>query len=156
PSPCRESDLWPPCQQGITQPGPATMLTITKYPRTQHLQGSRLQPGDEDLDQVPFADLAGRHVVVEQKIDGANAGVAFDSDGELRLQSRGDSLTGGPREKHSNLFKQWASAHAGALLEPLLDRYVLFGEWMFAKHTVFYDRLPHYFLEFDIIDTQTG
>jgi hypothetical protein len=27
---------------------------------------------------------------------------------------------------------------------------------MYAKHTVFYDRLPHYFLEFDVLDTQTG
>src|SRR4051812_10400132 len=132
------------------------MLAITKYPRTQHLEGSRLQPGDEDLDQVPFADVAGRHVVVEEKVDGANAGVRFDSGGDLLLQSRGHFLTGGPREKHFNLFKQWAHAHAPALLDALLDRYVLFGEWLYAKHTVFYDRLPHYFLEFDVLDTQTG
>jgi hypothetical protein len=132
------------------------MLTITKYPRTPHLQGSRLQPGDGDLDQVPFADVAGRHVVAEEKIDGANAGVRFDHGAELFLQSRGHFLGGGPREKHFNLFKQWAGAHAGALLEALEDRYILYGEWMYAKHTVFYDRLPHYFLEFDVLDTRTG
>ena len=28
---------------------------IHKYPRTPHLEGSRLQPGDEDLDAVPLA-----------------------------------------------------------------------------------------------------
>ena len=44
---------------------------IIKYPRTPHLQGSRLQPGDEDLSQRPFSDIAGRHVVLEEKIDGA-------------------------------------------------------------------------------------
>ena len=27
---------------------------------------------------------------------------------------------------------------------------------MYAKHSVFYDALPHYFLEFDILDRQTG
>ena len=27
---------------------------IRKYPRTPHLEGSRLQPGDEDLSQIPF------------------------------------------------------------------------------------------------------
>ena len=27
---------------------------------------------------------------------------------------------------------------------------------MYAKHTVYYDRLPHYFLEFDILDRETG
>ena len=33
---------------------------IIKYPRTPHLAGSRLQPGDEDLSQVPFSCPAGR------------------------------------------------------------------------------------------------
>ena len=29
-----------------------------KYPRTPHMEGSRLQPGDEDLDSVPFSVIA--------------------------------------------------------------------------------------------------
>ena len=58
------------------------MLDMRKYPRTPHLQGSRLQPGDEDLDQVPFAELRGRFVVVEEKLDGANCGIRFDGAGE--------------------------------------------------------------------------
>ena len=32
---------------------------IFKYPRTKHLEGSRLQKGDEDLSQVPFIDILG-------------------------------------------------------------------------------------------------
>jgi hypothetical protein len=132
------------------------MLTLHKYPRTPHLEGSRLQPGDEDLHSVPFADLAGRYLVAEEKCDGANAGIRFDAAGRLWLQSRGHFLTGGPREKHFNLFKQWAHGHADALRTLLGSRYVLYGEWLYAKHTIFYDRLPHYFLEFDILDTQTG
>jgi hypothetical protein len=132
------------------------MLTIHKYPRTHHLEGSRLQPGDEDLDSVPLVRLAGRFVVVEEKLDGANAGIRFDESGRLYLQSRGHFLTGGVREKHFNLFKQWANTHAAALWPVLGARHVLYGEWLYAKHTIFYDRLPHYFLEFDILDTQTG
>lgn len=128
------------------------MTTLRKYPRTDHLEGSRLQPGDDDLDCVPFRQLRGRWLVVEEKLDGANAGLRFGADGQLLLQSRGHFLTGGPRERHFDLFKQWATAHAAALREVLTDRYVLFGEWLYAKHTVFYDRLPHYFLEFDVLD----
>ena len=56
---------------------------IIKYPRTPHLQGSRLQPGDEDLSQRPFSDIVGRHVVLEEKIDGANCAISFTQDGEL-------------------------------------------------------------------------
>jgi len=129
---------------------------IIKYPRTPHIQGSRLQPGDEDLRQRPFADIAGRHVVLEEKIDGANTAVSFTDDGELRLQSRGHFLTGGYRERHYNLLKQWGAIHKDRLHEVLGERYIMYGEWMYAKHTIYYDLLPHYFMEFDVLDRETG
>jgi hypothetical protein len=94
----------------------------------------------------------GQHLVVEEKLDGANAGLSFDADGKLLLQSRGHYLTGGAREKHFDLFKQWAHAHASALRERLGRRHVMYGEWLYAKHTIFYDALPSHFLEFDILD----
>ena len=33
---------------------------------------------------------------------------------------------------------------------------IMYGEWMYAKHSIFYDRLPHYFMEFDVLDRETG
>lgn len=132
------------------------MNTILKYPRTPHLEGSRLQPGDEDLSQIPFREIAGRHLVVEEKCDGANSAISFGPGGELLLQSRGHYLTGGYRERHYNLMKQWANVHQDAFFRVLGTRYIMYGEWMYAKHTVFYDRLPHYFLEFDVLDRETG
>lgn len=129
---------------------------MLKYPRTLHLQGSRLEPGDEDLEAVPFATIRGQHLVVEEKLDGANAGISFDPDGSLLLQSRGHHLTGGARERHFALFKTWAHRHRDALWEVLGDRYVMYGEWLYAKHTIFYDALPHYFLEFDVLDRRDG
>lgn len=131
------------------------MIQIHKYPRTHHIQGSRLQPGDEDLNSIPFAEIAGKYLVVEEKMDGANSGISFSESGELQLQSRGHYLTGGAREKHYDLFKSWAYTYTGQLWEVLGSRYVMYGEWLYAKHTVFYDLLPHYFMEFDILDTQT-
>lgn len=128
---------------------------IIKYPRTPHIEGSRLQPGDEDLSQVPFSAIAGRHLVIEEKIDGANSAISFDPAGTLLLQSRGHYLTGGYRERHYNLFKQWATVHQEKLWQVLGCRYVMYGEWMYAKHSVFYDALPHYFMEFDILDRET-
>lgn len=129
------------------------MQSIRKYPRTPHLEGSRLQAGDFDLSQVKFSEIAGKQLVVEEKIDGANCGIGFDSLGNLRLQSRGHYLIGGPREQQFALFKQWTNEHAKSLYDCLGDRYLMYGEWMFAKHTLFYNRLPSYFLEFDVFDT---
>ena len=108
----------------------------------------------EDLSQIPFSCIRGRHLVVEEKIDGANSAISFEADGQLRLQSRGHYLTGGYRERHYNLMKQWASIHQDAFFDVLGTRYIMYGEWMYAKHTVFYDALTDYFMEFDIFDRE--
>ena len=130
--------------------------SIVKYVRTPHLEGSRLQDGDDASTQVPYSHLSGKYLVVEEKMDGANSGVRFSDELELLLQSRGHYLTGGSRERHFNLLKSWASYHENALFEVLGDRYLMYGEWCYAKHTVFYDKLPHYFLEFDVLDLKKG
>lgn len=132
-----------------------TDYSIIKYPRTPHLEGSRLQPGDEDLSQIPFETIKGKRIVIEEKVDGANSAVSFDPQGNLLLQSRGHYLTGGYREKHYDLFKSWANEHRYEFYEVLGCRYVMYGEWLYAKHTVYYDALPAYFLEFDILDRET-
>ncbi len=129
---------------------------LFKYPRTHHLEGSRYQNGDHDLDSIRFSAIRGRHLVVEEKMDGANSGISFDSEGCLQLQSRGHYLTGGPRERHFSLFKQWANVHQDSFRRVLGSRYLMYGEWMYAKHTCFYDLLPHYFMEFDIFDRERG
>lgn len=129
---------------------------IKKYPRTQHIQGSRLQEGDEDLDAMPFKTLIGNYIVVEEKIDSANSGISFDSEGNLLLQSRGHFLIGSPREKHFNLLQTWANFHIDSLFELLEDKLIMYGEFCHFKHTEFYDLLPNYFLEFDIMEKSTG
>jgi len=131
-------------------------LEILKYPRTPHLEGSRLQAGDEGHEHVRLATLAGCHVVIEEKLDGANAGISFTSGGDLLLQSRGHYLVGRGRERQFAPFKQWAISHEARLLALLEDRYVLYGEWLYAKHSVSYDRLPHWFCEFDVFDRVDG
>lgn len=136
---------------------------LHKYPSTRHLEGSQLQPGDagfgkshqRDNPRAAYASLAGRFIVVEEKLDGANAGVSFGAGGELLLQSRGHYLAGGGRERQFSIFKKWAAAHEDALLRCLGDRYVMYGEWMGKKHSVFYNCLPHLFCEFDLYDRQT-
>ncbi|MFY2817437.1 RNA ligase family protein [Achromobacter xylosoxidans] len=134
----------------------AQSLELFRYPRTPHLEGSRLQEGDHGHDHVPYRDLRGLRLVVEEKLDGANTGLSFSPAGDLLLQSRGHYLVGGGRERQFNFIKAWAQAHAGWLLQRLEDRYVMYGETLSKKHSVFYDALPHHFFEFDVLDRRTG
>lgn len=126
-------------------------MRFFRYPKTLHLEGS----GISDKSQRPFSEVAGRHLVVEEKMDGANCAIGFEN-GSMTLQSRGHYLTGGGRERHFDLLKQWAAAQRDTLFECLGNKFLMFGEWLYAKHTVFYDMLPHYFMEFDILDKVGG
>lgn len=132
------------------------MEQIYKYPRTLHIEGSGIQAGDNDLSVALWSELAGKNLVVEEKMDGANCGISFDSAGRLRIQSRGHYLTGGPRERQFELLKSWAARYAADLWDLIGDRFVLFGEWCYGKHSIFYTDLPHYLLEFDLYDAQEG
>ena len=131
------------------------MNSVYKYPKTYHLVGSGLPQSKKAKAKVPFEAIASRHLVVEEKMDGANVAISFDSTGKLLLQNRGHFLTGGGREKHFSLFKQWAYGRSRELYSVLGDRYILYGEWLYAKHTIFYNHLPHYFLEYDVLDLQS-
>lgn len=132
------------------------MEQIYKYPRTRHLEGSRKQSGDEDLKNIRFEEIQGKFLVLEEKVDGANCGISFGRDGKMYLQSRGHFLNGGYGERQFDLFKLWANCFEEQLRRLLGKRYVMYGEWLYAKHTVFYDRLPHFFMEFDIFDKWEG
>lgn len=126
-------------------------IPLQRYPRTLHLESSRQQADDEGS-CVPLRSLEGAHVVIEEKLDGANSAISFTQAGDLLLQSRGHYLAGGARERQFAPMHRWARAHEAALLERLEDRFVMYGEWTYAKHSSYYDSLPHHFHEFDVWD----
>jgi hypothetical protein len=127
---------------------------FTKYPRTPHLFGSKGTDDDKYLDErESVAFLANESLIVEEKIDGTNVGIHFSESGQLVLQCRGHLITDGMHPQY-DLFKQWTAVKQCLLKDRLSDRYIMFGEWVYAKHSVHYRQLPHYFFEFDIYDKQ--
>lgn len=126
---------------------------FVKYPRTPHLFGSKGTDDDKHMgERESLAMLADDSLIVEEKIDGTNVGIHF-AGGELVLQCRGHLITEGMHPQY-DLFKQWAVVKQGPLSDRLGEQFILFGEWVYAKHSVYYRELPHYFFEFDIFDKQ--
>ncbi len=124
---------------------------FVKYPRTPHLFGSRGTSDDKHLgERESLAFLADESLIVEEKIDGTNVGIHF-AGGELMLQCRGHQITEGMHPQY-DLFKQWTIVKRGVLEEVLRDRFIMYGEWMYARHSIHYLELPHFFFEFDIFD----
>ena len=110
-----------------------------KYPRTYHLPWS---PGVTDDDKVlsDTSHFEGREVVVTMKMDGENTTIMRDC-----LFARSTDSANHPSR---NWVKTWA---AGFQYE-LPPGWKIRGENLYAKHSIFYNDLPSYFLGFAIWD----
>lgn len=129
---------------------------FVKYPRTPHLFGSTGTDDDKHMGEMESEDLiADSSLIVEEKLDGTNVGIHFSEQGEIVLQCRGHLITEGMHAQY-DLFKQWAVVKRHALENCMEDRFILFGEWVYARHSVHYRQLSHYFFEFDIYDKQAA
>jgi len=121
-----------------------------KLPRTLHIEGSRLARGESDPDAIQFSKLKGQFLVIEEKVDGSGVSLFLDNHLNLQIWHRGSPVSGAEYRP----LQHWAENHEEDLLFLLGERYILFGEWMYHKHTIYYDTLPHFFLESDIYDQE--
>ncbi|MCX7805856.1 MAG: RNA ligase family protein [Planctomycetota bacterium] len=121
------------------------------YPRTPHLTGSEVADDDRTISEAEFYAMArGRHIVIQEKMDGTNVGVHFEAQGAIVLQKRSGLLGTGEHAQY-NAFRSWAFEHLDVLYEIVGTGYVLFGEWLWAEHGMHYDTLPDFFLGFDLL-----
>lgn len=127
-----------------------------KFPSTPHLAllGDMEVRGDKVMSESERNDFLRHEVVVEEKVDGANLGISFDAEGNVRAQNRGAYLHL-PSSGQWKKLAEWLASRIDALFEQLTDQYILFGEWCYAQHSVVYNRLPDWFLGFDIYDKST-
>jgi len=130
----------------------ATSLEIYKFPRTRHLMDTGGGVGRDDLlmDQKEMLEFLKNQVTLEEKIDGANLGISLTSDYQLTFQNRSHYVTSQSATQWKTL-DLWVSQHPG-IFQFLTPELVLFGEWMYAKHSIHYTELPGYFLAFDIFN----
>lgn len=131
---------------------------LLKFPRTAHLLDLGATSND-DLVLTEFSTLSG-HLTIEEKIDGANVGFSLDWDKAIRCQNRSHWISSNDHAQFKSLDR-WIEAHSEALYR-LLDRdkhfperYILYGEWMVAKHSIHYTHLPAPFIAFDMFDRLT-
>jgi len=108
-----------------------------KYPRTFHLPWSSGTSDDKILSSVD--SFLGHELVLLEKIDGSN--VCLEHDG---CYARTHS--GPPNHPSFNEFK---ALHT-SIKHNIPINMQIFGEWVVAKHSIFYDKLPAYFLMFGV------
>jgi hypothetical protein len=124
-----------------------------KFPTTPHLAvlGKGTVRDDKVLSQEERDAFLRHRLIVEEKVDGANMGISVAASGEIRVQNRGAYLVK-PYYGQWKRLPEWLSPRTDLFFDLLRDRYILFGEWCYAQHSVYYDGLPDWFLGFDIFD----
>ncbi|KAF9441553.1 ATP dependent DNA ligase [Macrolepiota fuliginosa MF-IS2] len=137
--------------------------TIFKFPRTAHL----IDVGGATSDDIVSCDLnLSREVVgsviITEKIDGANMGFSLSSDrSKILVQNRSHFVNHETHDQFKKLGK-WVEQHCSDLRQVLdrdpyyAERYILFGEWVYATHSIAYTRLPAFFIAFDLYDRSTS
>ena len=153
-------------------------MELFKFPRTKHLfdaGGSGVSRDDLLMDSGEEATFysttskgkgakskgggeSGRGsspIAMEEKVDGANLGISVDPETlQFKVQNRSHFINSKTHRQFGTL-DSWLSEHSEGLFQVLGSepgRHVLFGEWLYATHSIEYTRLPDYFLAFDIYD----
>jgi atypical dual specificity phosphatase len=127
-----------------------------EYPRIPHLDKKISNMTHDDIQveggiQFPLTGW------VQEKLDGANMGVSWTSGPVIR--NRTNILKKGYIKKETPAKLQfrsswnWLHAHnkdIQKLYKSLMTPVTVYGEWLYAKHSIYYDRLPDLFIAYDI------
>lgn len=136
---------------------------LPDFPRTRHLPHDPCAARDDlvmSMEDVQEASKSCDILLVDEKLDGSNCGIAC-IDNEVYVRNRNHILrkgyTGRGTPAKDQFAPIWQFAHELkkdilALQEELnLPSCAFYGEWLWAKHTLGYDRLnKRYLYIFDV------
>jgi hypothetical protein len=111
---------------------------IMKYPRTFHLPWS---PGGTSDDKILSSvdSFLRKHLIISEKIDGSNVCMQRNICFARSHASQPDHPS----------FDAFKALHA-SIKNYIPEDMQIFGEWVYALHSIAYDKLPQYFLMFGI------
>lgn len=110
-----------------------------KYPRTFHVPWS-LGRSDDDKIQYDLSNFDGKEVIVTEKKDGENSTMMRDSVYARSLDS------------NNHPSRNWLKGLWGTINYNIPEDWRVCGENVYAKHSIYYEDLPSYFLVFNIWD----
>lgn len=135
---------------------PAKPLAHKNYGSIPHLSGSRLGPSDRKAnpgqEDILTIDSRGRRIIVTEKLDGSNMGVARIGDRIFALNRAGYEARTSPYE-FQKLFNIWVMKREKLFLSLLKSGERVVGEWMLQAHGTRYriEREEDLFVVFDIM-----
>lgn len=131
-------------------------LGMRSYGHITHLPGSRIGPGDHKCNagqtRLATEKLRDRfdRVIVQEKLDGSNVGIAR-LDGKILALTRSGYLATTSRYPQHQIFASWVRENTDRLLAVLSDGERLCGEWLMQAHGTRYDLKHEPLVVFDLM-----
>lgn len=119
------------------------MTDRVKFPRTPHLPWSPGRSGDDVALGSTFTLEESEEVIITEKMDGENTNLYRDC-----IHARSIDFKSHPS-------RDWVRSFHATMCFDIPDDLRICGENLFAKHSIFYDQLPSYFLVFSIFQGYT-
>lgn len=144
--------------ESLAQPAWQEHREYIKYPSTRHLPWSH-ERDDDDTAHESIEFLTGYPLIATVKMDGGNAMLVKDSENPIRARNGKHA-----DKQHFDMAKQWYWENN--LYEDIPKHLQVFGEWLYAKHSIHYGcdcddpcedvgpPLRDYFQVFGIYDTR--
>ena len=126
------------------------------YGSIAHLPGSRMGPGDhkchEGQERICLTKARDKHdrVIVQEKLDGSNVGVAKVGGRILALTRAGYLASTSPYAQHHR-FGEWVAEHEARFDSVLDEGERICGEWLIQAHGTRYKLVHEPFVAFDIM-----
>jgi hypothetical protein len=138
------------------RPASTKPLGGKNYGSIAHLPGSRMGPGDhhchEGQERICTEKARDKHdrIIVQEKLDGSNVGVAKIGGRIIALTRAGYVANTSPYEQHHR-FDAWVAENAGRFAALLNDGERIAGEWLLQAHGTRYQLQHEPFVAFDIM-----
>ena len=138
---------------------------LPEFPRTMHLP---IEPNATSDDKVASLEemisfLSG-DIYIEEKIDGSNSGIAFWN-GQPLIRNRNHILNKSYQVRNTPAKKQfsaiWTWFYENCNKLEILEKELgflpsVYGEWLYARHSVAYDMIPNWWIAFEIYNSEKG
>jgi atypical dual specificity phosphatase len=127
-------------------------IHIYKFPRTAHLfniGGATVD--DRFVSEEQYEYFLNNNIQITEKVDGAQMGISIDENYKIMVQNRSHYVN----SKSASQFKyldKWIDDNKDDLYNILDTDHILYGEWLYAKHSIKYNNLPDYFMAFDLFN----
>src|SRR5574343_2059098 len=123
-----------------------------EYPRIPHLDKniSQMTHDDELCNGVSYPIIG----YIQEKIDGSNMGVSWNDDAPIlrnrkHILKKGYSKIRTPAKEQFKSDWNWVHDHKKDIQKVsdlLMSEITIYGDWMFAYHSVKYNKLPDWFV----------